>query len=185
MGVVYERYFPTSYTINTVDIVTWNKYNCDSNTTYTYEYPERTNHTSESTFNYVKNWGKTTTVYTGYNYTSTEGLTLTGETTKSVEELEGYYDGGMWETMVYQYGEITDTGKNSSTGYDYITYQLLELASSKISKTTYSKGSTSYGSITSSTGSLPENGTLIEGSAYGDYCIITIDGADYYYEKAS
>ena len=62
-------------------------------------------------------------------------------------------------------------------GYNYIYY-------TRTTKTIYSKGTTSYGTISAETGTLPETGTLYSGSASDDYCIIEVDGTYYYYVKS-
>lgn len=47
----------------------------------------------------------------------------------------------------------------------------------------YTKGSTDYGTVVAKRGELPESGTLIEGSATGEYCIIDVNGTKYYYTR--
>lgn len=47
----------------------------------------------------------------------------------------------------------------------------------------YRKGNTCYGEITAPDGALPEDGTLIEGSANGSYCVLKIGSTYYYYVK--
>lgn len=49
--------------------------------------------------------------------------------------------------------------------------------------TTFSQGTTSYGIATIAEGELPEEGTLIEGSADGDYCVLDVGGTYYYYVR--
>lgn len=49
--------------------------------------------------------------------------------------------------------------------------------------TTFSQGTTSYGIATITEGELPEEGTLIEGSADGDYCVLDVGGTYYYYVR--
>lgn len=49
--------------------------------------------------------------------------------------------------------------------------------------TTFYQGTTSYGIVTITEGELPEEGTLIEGSADGDYCVLDVGGTYYYYVK--
>lgn len=45
------------------------------------------------------------------------------------------------------------------------------------------KGSTDYGTVYAPEGDLPEEGTLVEGSATGDYCVIKVGSTYYYYER--
>ena len=75
------------------------------------------------------------------------------------------------------------------TSYDQYIGQLYAFVgpavatAEKINITTYSKGDTFYEIVSVAKGTLPESGTLIEGSATDSYCIIDIDGTYYYYVK--
>jgi hypothetical protein len=180
MGVVYEKYFnPTSYANNTADVVLWNKYGCNSSYTITRYYDPCT---MQGVYVKSSNWFNVS-VGTGYGFSESSGYYLTGSSNMNsrTNDATGYYSTDDENVYVLS---ISDTSVfNGSTVYNY---NMTAVAScSTEGYYTYSKGSTSYGSIASSSGKLPEDGTLIEGSADGDYCIINVNGNYYYYEKQS
>jgi hypothetical protein len=154
-------------------LVTWNKYKCKTSTTKTYYNPRY----DESSKGNTTLWGNSVcTVYASYTFDSTNGFVLTEQTSVRGSDALGYYDQGHYGENVELYGALNniDNGYYCYTGYYFVC--------DVYSETKYSKGST-IGTVTAKPGELPEQGTLIEGSANGSYCVIKIKSTYYYYTK--
>lgn len=149
--------------------VTWRKYNCTTSTTYT---EDTANIGFSSTMSYS---GVTTsTFYSSCSFSRSSGYSLTGAVTLAIENSVGYYVGH--SNQVFQ---ITGVTKHSSNQFTCST----KCVGTCWSFTSYNKGTTFYGEITADEDVLPEEGKLVNGSIDGDYCVINVNGTNYYYEK--
>lgn len=97
----------------------------------------------------------------------------------------GTYEASFGSTQyVYQYSGIyyyTDTDGTSRVKYSLELVAIAELVED--SNPTYTKGTTSYGSVWADYGENPEEGTLVSGSLTGDFCVLYSGGSYYYYER--
>lgn len=75
--------------------------------------------------------------------------------------------------------EVTRPGSK----YEYYCYTKTANTTTTTTPTTYHKGDTDYGSVYAQEGEAPEEGTLLAGSYTGSYCVISVGGTYYYYEK--
>ena len=153
--------------------VKWIKYNTTSKTVTTYK--EETIYTPEFVYQ-----TRISTEYfncsTGYTFSEDGGFRSTGYKQCLGSSMEGYYVGS---TTVHEWSP------RIGTNGEYSEYNIKLVAkATQTKKTTYYKGDISYGSIYADKGEFPEEGSLIEGSATGKYCIVKVGGTVYYYEKA-
>lgn len=124
-----------------------------------------------------------------YHLGTTYTLTAYTSTTKSDVEsvaLGNYYlHGG--STLAYA-KRISAVNSVEITKSGMLQYLDVNVSYSAVTqwtkKSTYSKGDTYQGAIYTNEGELPESGTLIEGSANDNYCIIKVGSTHYYYERA-
>lgn len=152
--------------------VTWAKFSCNVRT----EYVEITPSSMESTVEHSGTSGITGSYSNGYNFSSLTGYSSTGQVSVSVADTVGMYL--VSTTVVSQVISVT---KVSDIKYIVTLKRVAECDY----KVYYSKGSTSYGEITADEDSLPEEGTLRAGSIGGAYCVINVNGTNYYYEKVA
>lgn len=179
------------YSLKQSDKITWNKYNCAtsvssitldyspwetaSSQTYGYNgiYPSMSNSyiASETQFRLINQ------IYPdGVNYKST-----TPEQTIRSDHTGKY--------ILYSYGSYAVIFRITAvTGVTYYSNEVrVQFESEPIVKGwynyIYSQGSTFYETILANENELPEEGTLIEGSATGNYCIIQVGGLKYYYKR--
>ena len=165
--------------------VKWEKYNCNVSTTKTHTQvtsgtPLNTTgtHSHAGTYTMYPNysWGGSSTGYHVYG----TGKTLSAAGTGAV----GYYHMFWINNKYWAVHQVTSVTYNSSSGNYTCGYKVVA-AETQTSKTNYSKGSTSYGTVTAPEGELPEAGTLTKGSATSSYCILKIGSTYYYYVKVS
>lgn len=158
-----------------IPMVTWNKYSATSKTSYgthkTYS-PGAGGSYSTSLFKPTSQL----TVGTGVSFSTSSGLSLTGSTKIVATDVVGYY----YRISSTKAGKISASNTISS-GSQKI---LVQITNECFSFTTYSKGSTSYGTVQALPGELPEEGTFVSGSATGSYCVVKVGSTNYYYTKA-
>ena len=154
--------------------VTWAKYNCTKGNTYAEATP------SSGTTQKTYSTGATVSACSSYSFSETQGYTGNA-TAYSVgnSSLEGKYIVSPTSVLL-----ITNWGYTMSNNVinGYVLTRR-EVAAAEVVDTFYTKGDTLYNEISAEYGQLPENGTLISGSAEDDYCVIQINGTNYYYEK--
>ena len=80
---------------------------------------------------------------------------------------------------------VTNIDADEISGHYNYTYSCTIVAKQtrKLVSTEYSQGDTLYDTITVDDEVLPEEGTLIDGSATGSYCVLKIGGNYYYYVR--
>lgn len=156
---------------NTWGNVPWKKYSCNSRSEwYENEFTPFIHDFSNGAFKY-------TTFYTGYYFSTSDGYVLTGPTKiTTATEMIGKYQGH--SSQISKIVELTyyddETGRAEGK---------LQYLTSADFRTYYSKGSTDYGIVEAPVDSLPEVGTLVQGSIEGDWCIVRVNNTTYYYEK--
>jgi hypothetical protein len=181
--------------------VKWTKYNCNIETEYTF--------VQVSTRPYSATIGDTMSMTctnrdaaSQYYWDRTEGFTVGNDvyintsSESSAAKGIGYYIGRVyinsgsyskvkevWQIISLDsyYQETTETGR--IVGHATYTIKAVALCEIESSTDYYKPGKTSYGTIIASEGSLPEEGTLIDGSATDAYCVLLIDTIYYYYVK--
>ena len=152
--------------------VTWNKYSCTTSYFYQQEDPSHG-------YNGSHLYGvETSEFYSSYSWSEPQGFILSGKVTLPVSSAAGYYTGH--QAQVYK---IISVSPSTELGIKY-TAQVRTVGLA-MQCTSFSKGTTSYGEITVDEASLPEEGTLMRGSASDNYCVIKVDGTYYYYEKVT
>lgn len=119
-----------------------------------------------------------------YSFSTTKGYTTSSANTYTDPSylIGKYYVRGDGSFV----GKITAVNEVGYSGgmYDYtVDYEIVANSIETFSHNTYSRGSTSYGDIMPLDNGLPEEGTLVGGSASGSYCVLEINGNYYYYEK--
>lgn len=141
-------------------------------------------------------------VGSSYYFTSSLGHCISGydinftneETLASVQEKcvgqylckpDEYYTTDRYASAVYKIDEITNFNIRFGTtsGGVWISGYGTVLGYAYQEAPLYNKGNQELGTITVLEGELPENGTLLRGSATDSYCILQINGTYYYYEK--
>ena len=165
-------------TIHSINFgVEWKKYNCNANTytsTQYYTSSQYVGNTGNLIYNSTSEWP---TMYKYYAWSSSTGYYGTNGITQATP---GYIVGSSGS---YQVVYLLKSRSSSNSKW-YYAYEIVASAyPSTSSYTTYSKGSTSYGTVIADEGSYPENGSLIEGGPTNSYCILYVGGAYYYYEK--
>ena len=133
---------------------------------------------------------------TGWGFSETEGLYLTD--VKSYDVSKTAYGNalvGKYVTLT-PYWSLYPPSLNWSDDFEFSIFEVTNVSSGNVyadkvaiadllsQTTTYLQGDESFGSVKAEYGQLPEEGTLIEGSATSDYCVIQIGDTYYYYEKA-
>lgn len=160
--------------------IKWSKYNCNVSQTITsYRDPQDP---SSSIVNDEQSLAIVgyNAFWSSYTFSTSSGFTKSGSHPSSATNAIGMYY--IATTMVKQ---CTRVKADSSYAGGYRYYGKIVKTCSAVYTTTYSKGSTNYGYAYAKDGSLPESGTLIKGSATGDYCILKISSNYYYYERQS
>lgn len=155
--------------------VEWTKYSCTrtSSTSYTKEATPSGGATTRTLYN-----DQAYAAPSSYSFSSSQGYYTDDTSTWYGDSMVGFYD--VSPTVVQRYASV----QSSSTDGGYTQYNMTTVASAiKSTSYSYSKGNTNYGAITADEGSLPEDGTLVKGSATGSYCVLLINGTYYYYEK--
>lgn len=160
--------------------VEWIKYSCEAerNSYYTYTqddsdfslYSAETEQTSST-------WG-----YSSYRFSSSSGYVMQGQREEygpNSGKTGTYYASGGTLCMKHVCRYDAATGKYYKTDYSRTATK-----NGPYYEDVYSKGTTEYGSVRAPEGELPEEGTRIEGSATGSYCIVRVGSTYYYYEKA-
>lgn len=147
----------------------WAKYSC--------EITEAHYEDTEVSDLYFNSWyDSSIPLYDSFEFSSEVGYSGIGlntfYTTDDLTEAVGKYH--VTDERVV---EITSLVKDNS----WFDYEGTKVRERTYFDTTYSKGSTSYGTVEAETGALPEDGTLIEGSVADGYCVLEIGGAYYYY----
>jgi hypothetical protein len=178
----------------------WDKYSCNSSYHITRYYNPITK-SSTSTFG---TFASTGTAYSDYGFSESKGFYGTGSTINSAyNDATGYYY--FYDSNDYVYTMVVQGSALLANGMTYYQYSLATVAACSTEGTyTYSKGSTSYGTVTStSRNTYPDNdksgdywyiyksetkskGTLIETvkAKEGTYPSNGIQG-DYYYVLVS
>jgi hypothetical protein len=150
--------------------VTWKKYNCN-----VIQYYQRDSNFSG--IEYSAHIGLNTAVfYSDYIFSESSGFGLTGRVEMSPENSVGYCY-GCSDTRI---NKITSVTKSSSGGWD-IKYKTVD----NCTLYTQYRAGEYIDEVTVDEESLPEEGTLRVGSIEGDYCVINVNGTNYYYEKVS
>lgn len=162
--------------------VTWSKYSV--NAIAHSEYVETA--TTPTPMENVSYWSDSNfTLYTGYKFSSAFGYSGTGGVQVNGANASGYYH--VSNTEVVSIGEMVSESPSDDGTYNICYYSAtLEAQATLVEKyLTYNKGTTSYGEISAENGAVPEGGTLIDGSVTGSYCVVTVNGTNYYYEKVT
>lgn len=113
-------------------------------------------------------------VGSGYNWSDSNGWYLTGEDIIGAEDAVGYY---------------VQTGNAIAeiTSYDESSGELsgVIVASCEFVTTGvyYTKGKTSYGTVTAKKGVYPGTGSVFDGNPAEGWCVMLEGSAYYYYEK--
>lgn len=151
--------------------VTWKKYSADMHR----EYYQTQDNTGWTRTGYI--YTDTTTFYSGYSFSESNGFTFTGAQELSPFDAVGMY----WYHNEFGVDQVVSAKAISTSPIGHeVTYTRVASCNNR---DWYTKGTTYYGEVTADEDSLPEEGTLHEGSIEGDYCVININGTDYYYEK--
>ena len=169
----------------------WNKYNCK----LTYRYSDPTAFAYEGTYIIGKSQWATLQTYTSYTFSESEGFQCAGDViSTSVNGImpsaytrheDTYFSGG---SQIYLIKSI-DNCKGTWSDDGDITYVSIYgtryMATATKTIAAYSKGGVLYGTFKAEDGQLPEDGTLAEGSVYGDYCVLQVGSTYYYYERTN
>lgn len=150
----------------------WQKYSCNEARHYA-----KKSQVSETISTVTHQTNDPTSYYSGYTFSETEGYRGTGEVLLPPLNSKGKYT-GIFSPYTYV-RQVADVKQVNEEIVVYAKY----VAEASISYI-YSKGDVSYGEVIADESSLPEEGTLIRGSIDGDYCVISVNGTKYYYEKA-
>lgn len=148
--------------------IEWKKYSCNYSEGYS-QYTGTLSGTSSMPLSAISN----VTWYDSYGFSSDNGFYGVGPNT------------GVSNPEVIANARchfVTATSVDKVTSYDD-TYIYLEEVGRANGTFSYSKGDTEYGSVYAEEGTLPEDGTCVNGSATGTSCVLQIDGTYYYYEK--
>lgn len=172
--------------------VVWKKYNATLGNVYVMGAPYTVtnyNIVDSYTSGYTTGYAET---YSSYTFSSTDRFKGVGEKSTAVygqtvselnSELEGrYYVSSFGSSLIRITAVTSIEAPTDSTSY--YTARVTGECTPTTEKNAYLMGSTSYGEITVPEGQLPEEGTLIEGSADDNYCVLQVNGIYYYYEKA-
>lgn len=168
-------------------MVKWAKYNCIVNTTTTYVYEEVTPSGKTESLSFYRMH-----VAANYYFDKDVGFYASAQTVYTTEAevnqwlAEGrivgeyiVYSGRVYEILSVDSVVTGATGKMTCTITGKVVAECESTATT--TETTYAKGSVSYGTIEAEEGSLPEEGTLIEGSVADGYCVLEINGTYFYY----
>lgn len=163
--------------------VEWKKYNAIRTVHYYYEEDDIVaGGEGETTLLEVPDGGTLTMFFSDYSFISSGGISS-----------GGYY--GLGSRVSHPVGEgIGNYMVNHTRVYivsgaelngDIWTYTGMLVARASIidSSFSYPKGQIDYGSVYSSYGDLPEDGTLVDGSVNDSYCVLKIGNDYYYYER--
>lgn len=193
-GVARECYSSSSNKVNKV----WAKYSCNCELAYYTENEpyERTVTRSFAFDNTASGGGNNDGIQylsTGYSFSSygysavdRVGRYISSPTIEDIANATvGYYhvltttSGHSSAALVQEVVSISSI--DEGTGFGYVNVNEL-YREATYHPAIYRKGSTSYGNVTALEGELPEEGTLVNGSVDGTYCVLSIDGTYYYYE---
>lgn len=165
--------------------VTWKKFSCAvTDAHYTKKTVNSTAISDIATANNVTS----TIVWNSYNFSEANGFTcdssqLTTIYPETADEAVGMYTRKLSGKNHLMYEITSCVFTEKSSGVYSVTTSGRMVARANYTAESYGKGSTSYGEISVSEGELPEDGTLIEGSADGDYCVLKVGSTYYYYVK--
>lgn len=187
VGNVNYYYIPRG--ISSVYTV-WNKYGCMVETRYQREADGSEYQLTNNMGDYGNAGYKGKSSYTfsessGFSETGTSKyITVTSTSTAAElsDQISGTYE-RLSPTRMICYTGVTEVIHNYSSSYDwYVKYKGYYLNATEY-VAGYTRDSTYYGEKIVRSGQLPEEGTLIAGSANEEYCIIQINGVNYYYSK--
>ena len=172
-------------------LVTWNKYTCYQGKSGYEDMTDVSPNTGHSHVEgYIYRFGTSLSAYSDYTleydgyYGNFISMTITSTTSQSEVEdfITGAYelrDNGNW-ALVYRYdGVHSFSVDDNSIG---IEFDLTEIASAYPENIYFNQG-VFISSIAVPEGELPEDGTLVEGSADGTYCVLEVNGTHYYYTR--
>lgn len=163
----------------TIAPATWAKYNCTVSTGDYYE--ENGTSTTSRSWETVY-W----TARSSYYFSTTNGYVPSGTITNYTvgdgltgSDLVGTYVNNAGGTSLLEIlsATVTDDGSQLIINATCKMYRAKLITGAK----TYSQGSTSYGTVISTFGGLPAEGTHVEGSVKAGYCVREINGTYYYY----
>lgn len=167
----------------------WTKHSCN----LTYRYSDPTEFSYEGDFITGGAQWSTIKTYKSYTFSESSGFQGSGEVVSigingvvesHYSKLVGTYMGS--GERIYLIKSITNC-RGSWAEDGSITYVNLygsrHMATATKTISGYSKGGTLYDKFTIESGQLPEDGTLVDGSVHGDYCVLQIGSSYYYYER--
>lgn len=166
---------------NDYSLVEWKKWSCDYTPSSDIWYEEA--ESSESGSSYIgqtgtMNWGGDhMNVSATYGFSRDKGYYEIDYISVPIPDVVGYYD--VMYDRVLLYTNVTQRDLDTY----YVDYEVVAVVRRYYYQASYDKGNISYGSILSIEGELPETGSLIEGGTNQNYCILLINGTNYYYEK--
>lgn len=158
--------------------VSWGKYSCAKYGGY-YSDEVSYSNTSQLTFGTFGSFGS----YSGYYFDEYDGYVGTDYVDISCQSIDEA------QALVGTYYEVYSPFLRRIVSVENVWYEypftqvtvIYEEIWNTYIEPEYSKGSTSYGTITAPEGELPEEGTLIEGSVNEGYCVLQIGSTYYYY----
>lgn len=158
--------------------IPWRKWSCRVETCYDYTWDDRdVGSTRSFTVSGGSVWFTTTG---GYTFDSEDGFSADygnyGRTDPA--DMVGRYSVVDDEVRQWTVCEITDDDRY------YLEWEVVASAS-YTTWDSYEKGDTDYGIVYAPEGALPEEGTVWNGSAHTDSCVVQVDGTCYYYEKVT
>ena len=164
----------------------WKKYDCDESSEFGGYVEVSTNSSGVSVGDTDTSQWWSITYHSDYIFSSAEGFISAGywgqaSTVNELGSVSGYiiYTEEVWE--IVSVDVLREYGDGSFTAE--VTMQLVALCEPGEENTIYVQGSTYYGEYEAEEGVLPEEGTLVEGSATDSYCIIDVDDTYYYYVR--
>lgn len=173
----------TPITVGMPDTV-WTKYSCDIGTKYSYNQTSSGVGTTGTSAGYMGNT-YLDTLYTGYEWGGDdEGWVGTGAVEVYPTAAVGYYC--VYSDMVLKIETLVPYTRPGQTTSDTTGYSgTIVAAATYSSSTTYSQGSTNYGTVTAAYGVVPDGGLIIAGSVLtGNYCVVRVGDTYYYYVRA-
>jgi hypothetical protein len=169
----------------------WKKYNC----ILSYRYSDPTDFAFEGNYiSIIPTWGEPFITYPSYTFSEAAGFRCTGE------PIQTYASGSLLTSYSKHQGTyFGDIGSRifkvvSVWGSDWVdddTMDDVEIkgvrheATATKTITGYGKGGKYYGPFTVADGQLPEEGTIVDGSVYEDYCVLQVGSTYYYYERTN